>query len=836
MPPGKSKTLDNPSPTPPPPPPTRKRTVTSRLVQLVRSIVKKTYPPNNAPPFIFENTKEAAISNSETLKRFNYDMEEVLQSSHNTILHPGTEFRPTEDLEPILSHHIDWTKFESMCNVGVKYSFPKDLEYSKETKQDDLLAAIEQGNNKSAQHPDVAKIMDKNYEKEVLKGWMIPFLASIITFIKNASLIPIGCASQWTIDESGNKIEKNRTTHDLSRPWASGNSVNNMLDEDLMEECLFGFCLLRVLHNIHMMRLMYPRTCIFIGKIDLDAAFRRVHVWIRHALLAFTIIRDIAYFLARLPFGAADAPGKHDVPSNMAVDLAQALIDDETWDPNELNSIHAEKIPEIKRKDADIPFGKAHHLAIDVPFRECYADGYVDDLITAVLDFFWATNRARHAVPLALDVMYRPVNDDDPISRDNILSHRKLIAEGGLEELKIVLGWLIDTRLFRIYVPEDKATRWIMDLREIERKLINGELVTKKEWQSIAGKCNTASYILREGRFFLNRIRYQIHLCNSRGQFGKSKGNQGVLLDLRLWVRFIMRLRDVGRSINHTTITLPHLLTKQDASIKGLGGFTCFGLAWRYVIPPALINLVHINVLEFMAVVVTTWLCILALEIDDGDGMKILAQTDNTSALGWLKGSASYQKITPITSTLREIIARKLADLLLDASLSIHSQHIAGKLNDVADQLSRDPEFTNTECQQEIRDKGYSSQIPSKGGLRIMELPDEIISWIQSVMLQVIKMKASPKGKQSRLRAALENGKSSQPSATWTLSSEIRTRGKKLRHSVASRTASDIISLAKDMSMNLEDPQFKPNSSTYARPSGRMDMTTLSEIVQDELT
>ena len=68
------------------------------------------------------------------------------------------------------------------------------------------------------------------------------------------------------------------------------------------------------------------------------------------------------------------------------------------------------------------------------------------------------------------------------------------------------------------------------------------------------------------------------------------------------------------------------------------------------------------------------------------------------------------------------------------------------------------------------------------------------------LMLQAIKMKAS-QAKQSRLRAALENGKSLQP----------RTREEKLRHSVVSRTASDIISLAKDMSMNLEDPQFKPN-------------------------
>ena len=840
-----AKTANKPNPTPgkshprrlkaiPQNPPAKKPKGKSRLIRLIQSIVSKTYPPNNPPLFIFENTTEAATKNSKILQAFDYDMDQVLKASENTILHPGTEFRPIQDLRPLISHHIDWKKFESICTMGAKYSLKPDLDYSAETKRKDLLGAIEQGNNKSAQHPDVEATIDKNYNNEVKKGWMIPFLASIILFIKGASLIPIGCASQWTIDKNGKKIAKKRTTHDFSREWQSGNSINNMIDEDLMDPCLFGFCLFRFLHCIHMMRLTHPHISIFISKIDLDAAFRRIHVWIHHALLAFTIIRDKAYFLSRLPFGASDAPGRHDVASNICVDLANEIMNDETWDPAELQSTMAEKIPEIKREDSSIPFGAANNLAVDVPFRMCAAEGYVDDLITAVLDFFQPRERARHAVPLALDVMYRPKNPDDPIERDEILSLRKLLAEGGLEERKIVLGWLIDTRKFRIYIPDDKATRWIMDLRDIERKLINGELVKTKEWESIAGKCNTASYILREGRFFLNRIRYQIHLSKSRGQYGKSKGNQGVLLDIQLWIRFVMRLRDHGRSINHTTITLPHLFTKQDASTKGLGGFTCFGLAWRYVIPPPLINLIHINVLEFMAVVITTWLCIIALEITDGDGKKLLAQTDNTSALGWLKGSANFNKATPITCTLREIIARKLADLLLKASLSVHSQHIAGDLNDVADQLSRDPTFTNSECQQAIKDDGWTHQQPSDDDLRIVELPDEIISWIHSVLLKAIRMKASPKGEQTKLVAALENGQSSQPSATWTLSSEIQTRGKKLMQSVASRSASDITSLAKRMSMNLEDPQFKPKSTTYVRPSGRMDMTTLSEIVQDE--
>ena len=41
---------------------------------------------------------------------------------------------------------------------------------------------------------------------------------------------------------------------------------------------------------------------------------------------------------------------------------------------------------------------------------------------------------------LALHVFFRPVNEDDPVQRDDIhiLSLRKLLAEGGLEELKII--------------------------------------------------------------------------------------------------------------------------------------------------------------------------------------------------------------------------------------------------------------------------------------------------------------------------------------------------------------------------------------------------------------
>ena len=110
---------------------------------MIQSIVSKTYRPNNPPPFIFENTTEAATKNSKILQAFDYDMDQVLKASENTILHPGTEFRQIQDLRPLVSHHIDWKKFESMCTLGAKYSLKPDLDYSAETKRKDLLGAIE---------------------------------------------------------------------------------------------------------------------------------------------------------------------------------------------------------------------------------------------------------------------------------------------------------------------------------------------------------------------------------------------------------------------------------------------------------------------------------------------------------------------------------------------------------------------------------------------------------------------------------------------------------------------------------------------------------------------
>ena len=108
-------------------------------------------------------------------------------------------------------------------------------------------------------------------------------------------------------------------------------------------------------------------------------------------------------------------------------------------------------------------------------------------------------------------------------------------------------------------------------------------------------------------------LRYEIKKCTANR--GRSKEAIKALQKLNTQKQTIERLTKNGCSINHTTITLRHIFTKQDASDDGLGIFNCMGVAWRFIIPIQLRKILHMNIVEFMAVVVTTWLTYKSLSL-----------------------------------------------------------------------------------------------------------------------------------------------------------------------------------------------------------------------------
>ena len=159
--------------------------------------------------------------------------------------------------------------------------------------------------------------------------------------------------------------------------------------------------------------------------------------------------------------------------------------------------------------------------------------------------------------------------------------------------------------------------------------------------------------------------------------------------------------------------------------------------------------------------------------------------------------------------------------------MSLYSQHVVGLRNTIADYLSHNVQQSNSQQLFSIFEK-YGKDTPQN--LRIVELLDEIFSWMLSILEKSIQMQGLPSAEKARLMAALRNGRNSQPKPTLTLtSSEISMNSKNWRSLVDSRTESDINSLAQHLGMNLEDPQFAPMSSTYLRPFNRMGMKIPSE-------
>jgi hypothetical protein len=144
-----------------------------------------------------------------------------------------------------------------------------------------------------------------------------------------------------------------------------------------------------------------------------------------------------------------------------------------------------------------------------------------------------------------------------------------------------------------------------------------------------------------------------------------------------------------------------------DASYEGLGGWSSeYSFKWRLnredliaaefdmkalesdqVEPEADASGTHINVLEFVAIIINLWLIIvLSRQRTDPAGGHIFAVfADNTSALSWLRYASRSHR-----SNVRRL-ARFTSALLFASGFQgkVQGRHLAGKLNRGADALSR---------------------------------------------------------------------------------------------------------------------------------------------------
>ena len=91
---------------------------------------------------------------------------------------------------------------------------------------------------------------------------------------------------------------------------------------------------------ISAMRIRWPTKLTLIGKSDLDAAYRRIHTNSKTALTCIAIVDELAFLCLRLPFSTTSAPAEYTTVSEAAIDLGNDILQDESWDTDDLNSPH----------------------------------------------------------------------------------------------------------------------------------------------------------------------------------------------------------------------------------------------------------------------------------------------------------------------------------------------------------------------------------------------------------------------------------------------------------------------------------------------------------------
>jgi len=755
--------------------------------------------------FQFDNSRSSAKFNTKLIKHSDYDLDKCLNKQKHTILSPGSEFRNIKHIKKLLQHHEDWKEIRDIISKGCDYQLGPDAD--EETRRSDLKAMLARGNHKSAIKN--IETLQKAFTKEVKKGWLLPVTIESLTKIKHLSIIPLGIADQLTIDEFGNKKPKKRVTHDASFPAPSGRSVNNTVIEGLLQDCIYGQCLRRILNCIHNLRFHNMNKRIYMTKYDMDAAYRRLHALTKHALKCTTVLGKIAYIPLRLPFGVSPGPSLYSTISECVFDLTNDLLNEKSWDRSKLNSPYAQKLIQAESPNTTSEIKTVRKLDVYIPNRLSFADGYIDDCLAVAVDVEDEIERSQQAPPLIIHSLFRPLDKEDPAPRNDNISDEKLKGEGQPSERRIMLGWLIDTTIMRVFLPITKAQIWSEDINQI----LKSNSVNTKMLESTIGRLNHVGYILPTGRYFLNRLRHLLSRCE---RYGKQQIQKFERDDLLLWLKFLDKASMEGISTDNITFTevTSHIIT--DACEFGLGGFNMdTGKAWRYKLPSWMTATFHINLLEFIASVVAIWLDI----IDDNgktEHKKYFALTDNSSTVGWLYKSNFHPKTHPG----HDVVARKLASILMESESSLDSQHVKGKHNVVADALSRDHHIESTHLEFILKTI-FPTQTPKTFKIN-QTLPTAITSWLDSLKgISTTSEVLTPRHTKSNV-GTLFAGKSSWKEVVSMTNSliNLKTKQKTISCQLTSRVLEEI-KMVEALNHDLKEIRSPPPSTTYVRPFGR---------------
>jgi len=502
-------------------------------------------------------------------------------------------------------------------------------------------------------------------------------------------------------------------THDQSWAWQSGTSIYSRVDKKQLMPCYFGQAMKRIINWAVAARMKHPNIRILATKLDIKAAFRRCHLNALTAIQTCTQLPELrlALMMLRLTFGGALCPSEFGAISETICDLINAILQQDDWDPLTLFAETAQaNVPPKETFEDNPPFGIGRDLIVDIPVdARGIVDLYIDNFIGLTVDLDNTDNATRleRAPLLGLTVVSTEVSPFEPLPRDDMDARNKLIAEMGLSESKIILGWLLNFRTMTISLPENKFIAYSRTISD----MIERGWMSKVKLESNMGRWTHLGNVVPHIFHFFSRLRLLLKRLQNRRQLN--------INDLKFLLSVLEKCRE-GINMNSIAYRRPTHIYRSDSCPAGLGGYSDEGFVWRYYLPPELQSRTSNNLLEHTAAIITTWVDILAGRLKH-DGCA-LSMTDSTTSAGWLRKSNFIEDgESPIQAGIRE-----------------YSQWFRGVENNVADALSRDEDRSDNELTNIFRSH-RPSQVPPH--FKIVHLPNKIISWLTSLLLRLPQKK-----------------------------------------------------------------------------------------------
>lgn len=601
---------------------------------------------------------------------------------------------------------IDFDRCVKLCTEGAP------LQGTFECAWEDTRERIRYDN-----HPPLSEVepaVREKFAKEEAKSFHIHLPKWVAYFVQGLFISPIS----WLVRKGKGRIVIDSST--LLRPEDTG-APNTYIPpvgtEGREDECPavhFGTALRRHLERIWNLRIDHPREDLLQHGDDIDAAFRRVLYHPDIAAVFAYVFMEYLIIPVGMIFGARNSPSNFCLLAELRAFIGNTTdFHEDRWTPltdqlalpPDITAEESALIPpavpdDIHQGVQSAPFSERSHLTM-----------YVDDNVVVEVRQK-VTPEVRRAEGSAYVVFGRPGQD----RRGAVLQDEKWEHSADFEVHH--LGFDICTRRMQVSWPNDKR----QSLKEAVEVILSRQRcrTTPIEVAVILGLLRNGATVCPLGNFLSIRLQHclsdAIHRAGAirsiKRQWWRSQAifpTPDAIRDLRLLFNSLGRDELWHRPIALLIRRAITALFYSDASYQGLGGWSpTFHICWRlsrqdladHGFSMKLLDKLgepanpkapglHINPLEFIAIIINIWFCVWAVKKDPSRAGGHIARffADNTSALSWLAHAARSHK--PEVRHLAWFAHALLLYSQTSQILAIHGKHLPGIENDEADAFSR---------------------------------------------------------------------------------------------------------------------------------------------------